>query len=61
MVSNEVGSGIVPTNPLARRYRELLGSVNSVWAEAADRALLVVAGRVLPLAPPDLLGKTEGG
>ena len=61
VVSNEVGSGIVPTNPLARRYRELLGRVNSVWAEAADRALLVVAGRVLPLGPPDLLGKTEGG
>jgi adenosyl cobinamide kinase/adenosyl cobinamide phosphate guanylyltransferase len=49
-VTNEVGSGIVPVNPLARRYRDLLGSVNALWAEAADTALLVIAGRVLILA-----------
>ena len=54
VVSNEVGSGIVPPNALARRYRDVLGRVNSLWAETADRALLVVAGRVLPLAPPGL-------
>jgi adenosyl cobinamide kinase/adenosyl cobinamide phosphate guanylyltransferase len=56
-VSNEVGSGIVPSAPLARRYRDLLGQVNAVWAAAADRALLLVAGRALPLADPlELLG-----
>jgi adenosyl cobinamide kinase/adenosyl cobinamide phosphate guanylyltransferase len=55
-VSNEVGSGIVPADPLARRYRDLLGQVNAVWAAAADRALLLVAGRAVALAdPPDLL------
>ena len=51
-VSNEVGSGIVPAEPLARRYRDLLGQVNAAWAAAADRALLLVAGRALPLADP---------
>jgi adenosyl cobinamide kinase/adenosyl cobinamide phosphate guanylyltransferase len=51
-VSNEVGSGIVPADPLARRYRDLLGQVNAAWAAAADRALLLVAGRGLPLADP---------
>jgi adenosylcobinamide kinase/adenosylcobinamide-phosphate guanylyltransferase len=51
-VSNEVGSGIVPAEPLARRYRDLLGQVNAVWAAAADRALLLVAGRALPLTDP---------
>jgi adenosylcobinamide kinase / adenosylcobinamide-phosphate guanylyltransferase len=51
-VSNEVGSGIVPAEPLARRYRDLLGQVNAVWAAAADRALLLVAGRGLPLTDP---------
>jgi len=51
-VSNEVGSGIVPAEPLARRYRDLLGQVNGVWAAAADRALLLVAGRALPLTDP---------
>jgi adenosylcobinamide kinase / adenosylcobinamide-phosphate guanylyltransferase len=51
-VSNEVGSGIVPADPLSRRYRDLLGQVNAVWAAAADRALLLVAGRALSLTDP---------
>ena len=51
-VSNEVGSGIVPADPLSRRYRDLLGQVNAVWAAAADHALLLVAGRAVPLADP---------
>jgi adenosylcobinamide kinase/adenosylcobinamide-phosphate guanylyltransferase len=49
-VSNEVGLGIVPATPLGRRYRDLLGRVNALWAAAAAEALLVVAGRILPLA-----------
>lgn len=53
VVTNEVGGGVIPANPLARRYADLLGRVNAVWAEHADRAYLVVAGRVLPLQPPD--------
>jgi adenosyl cobinamide kinase/adenosyl cobinamide phosphate guanylyltransferase len=48
-VSNEVGLGIVPATPLGRRYRDLLGSVNADWAAAADRTLLLVAGRALEL------------
>ena len=51
-VSNEVGSGIVPADPLARRYRDLLGQVNAAWAAAADQALLLVAGRAVALADP---------
>jgi adenosyl cobinamide kinase/adenosyl cobinamide phosphate guanylyltransferase len=51
-VSNEVGLGIVPVTPLGRRYRDVLGRVNATWAAAADRALLVVAGRVVELATP---------
>jgi adenosylcobinamide kinase / adenosylcobinamide-phosphate guanylyltransferase len=51
-VSNEVGSGIVPAAALARRYRDLLGQVNAGWAAAADRALLLVAGRAVPLLDP---------
>lgn len=52
VVSNEVGSGIVPANPMARRYRDLLGRVNMCFARRAARAWLVVAGRVLELADP---------
>jgi adenosyl cobinamide kinase/adenosyl cobinamide phosphate guanylyltransferase len=50
VVSNEVGMGIVPATPLGRRYRDVLGRVNGSFASAADRALLVVAGRTLELA-----------
>jgi adenosyl cobinamide kinase/adenosyl cobinamide phosphate guanylyltransferase len=48
-VSNEVGLGIVPATPLGRRYRDVLGRVNTSWADAAERAVLVVGGRVLEL------------
>jgi adenosylcobinamide kinase/adenosylcobinamide-phosphate guanylyltransferase len=48
-VSNEVGMGIVPLNALARSYRDVLGRVNAIWAEAAGDALFAVAGRVLRL------------
>jgi adenosyl cobinamide kinase/adenosyl cobinamide phosphate guanylyltransferase len=48
-VSNEVGMGIVPVSALGRRYRDVLGRVNASWVEAADRALLVVAGKAIPL------------
>jgi adenosylcobinamide kinase/adenosylcobinamide-phosphate guanylyltransferase len=49
VVSNEVGMGIVPERELGRRYRDLLGSVNVVFAEAAGRLLLVHAGRAVEL------------
>ena len=54
-VTNEVGAGIVPMHPLARRYRDLLGRVNAIWSVRASRAVLVVAGRVVPLADPSTL------
>jgi adenosyl cobinamide kinase/adenosyl cobinamide phosphate guanylyltransferase len=50
VVSNEVGLGIVPANELARLFRDTLGSVNEIFASAASRTLLMVAGRALPLA-----------
>ena len=52
VVGNEVGTGIVPGDPSSRRYRDLLGRVNAAWSRAADRAFLVVAGRVLALDDP---------
>jgi len=55
VVANEVGFGIVPGDGLSRRYRDLLGRVNQQWAAAADRALLLVAGRALRLRDPDEL------
>jgi adenosylcobinamide kinase/adenosylcobinamide-phosphate guanylyltransferase len=48
LVSNEVGSGIVPAFPAGRKYRDLLGEINQRVASAADNVLFMVAG--LPLA-----------
>jgi len=44
IVSNEVGSGIVPENKLARKFRDLAGIANQLIAEKSDEAYLVVAG-----------------
>lgn len=48
-VTNEVGSGIVPENALARLYRDLAGLVNQQLAAAADEAYLVVSGLAIDL------------
>jgi adenosylcobinamide kinase / adenosylcobinamide-phosphate guanylyltransferase len=49
VVSNEVGLGVVPETPLGRRYRDVLGRVNAIFAEVASEPLLVVAGRMVRL------------
>ena len=51
-VSNEVGMGLVPDNPMGREYRDILGRVNAIWAREASDAYLVVAGRTLRLEEP---------
>ena len=44
LVSNEVGSGVVPENRLARQFRDLVGFVNQAVAACADRVVWSVAG-----------------
>jgi adenosyl cobinamide kinase/adenosyl cobinamide phosphate guanylyltransferase len=44
LVSNEVGSGIVPDNAEARRFRDLQGRLNQRIAARANRVVLLVAG-----------------
>lgn len=47
MVTNELGSGIVPEQPLTRIFRDIAGRVNQFIAQRADEVHLVVCG--LPL------------
>lgn len=48
MVSNEVGSGIVPMHPVSRLFADEQGRLNQAIAAYAQRVTLVVAG--LPLS-----------
>jgi len=49
IVTEEAGLGVHPSTEVGGRFRDVLGLVNQAVAEVADRVLLVVAGRVLPL------------
>lgn len=44
VVSNDVGSGIVPGDPLSRRFRDLVGLANQAIAERANEVISMQAG-----------------
>ena len=43
-VTNEVGSGIVPADPITRQFRDTAGRVNQQVAAIVDRVILTVSG-----------------
>jgi len=49
LVSNEVGSGVVPSTSSGRMFRDLLGICNASVASACDEVYLVVAGLPMTL------------
>ena len=51
-VTNEVGAGIVPENPLARRFRDFSGWTNQRMAAACDTVIWMVAGIAVPVKSP---------
>jgi len=57
IVTNEVGAGIVPENPLARRFRESQGLLNRSLATKAELVINVVAG--LPMVLKGSLPKAK--
>ena len=44
MVTNEIGSGLVPQTAEARKFRDLAGELNQVVAQAASQVYLSVSG-----------------
>lgn len=49
LVTNEVGQGVIPAEPSARRFVDEMGRLNQRVAEACDDVLWVVAGRAVRL------------
>ncbi|MEZ5375642.1 MAG: bifunctional adenosylcobinamide kinase/adenosylcobinamide-phosphate guanylyltransferase [Acidimicrobiales bacterium] len=52
VISNEVGLGIVPGDPVSRAFRDVHGRVNQIIADCVEATYLVVAGRLLPTLDP---------
>jgi adenosylcobinamide kinase / adenosylcobinamide-phosphate guanylyltransferase len=62
LVSNEVGLGIVPDNPLARTFRDLAGSTHQRLAEICDDVYFIVAGLPMVLkGDPPVVDAPETG
>ena len=60
VVSEEVGLGVHPCTEAGRRFRDVLGELNSAVAEVAGEVLLVVAGRALRLEEPLAVSTVAG-
>ena len=46
-VLNEVGQGIIPENPLARKFLDFSGRISQKLGEACDEVVWVVAGNTI--------------
>jgi len=44
LITNEIGMGIVPENPMARAFRDIAGRVNQAIAAMSDEVWLLVSG-----------------
>jgi adenosylcobinamide kinase/adenosylcobinamide-phosphate guanylyltransferase len=58
VVTNEVGSGVVPETALGRRFRDVAGRANEVIARAADEVYFMVSGIPLRIKPRE---RTDDG
>jgi adenosylcobinamide kinase / adenosylcobinamide-phosphate guanylyltransferase len=61
VVTNEIGMGIVPMNPLARSFRDLAGHAHQRLAAAAAEIYLAVVGTVVRIRPGELEVAGIGG
>ena len=51
LVSNEVGTGIVPENEIARQFRDFAGFINQRMAKIADTVVMTIAGIDVQIKP----------
>ena len=51
IVTNEVGTGLVPANRMSRLYRDLLGKANQLLAQQVGEVYLMVAGLPVQIKP----------
>ena len=51
IVTNEIGTGLVPADRISRLYRDLLGKANQLLAQQLDEVLLMVAGLPVLIKP----------
>ena len=51
IVTNELGTGLVPPSKVARLYRDLLGKANQKLAEVSEEVYLLVAGIPVRIKP----------
>ncbi|MDP2791176.1 MAG: bifunctional adenosylcobinamide kinase/adenosylcobinamide-phosphate guanylyltransferase [Rectinemataceae bacterium] len=52
IVTNEIGMGFIPADPLSRRYGDALGRINARLAAACDQVILMVSGIALAIKAP---------
>lgn len=52
VVTNEVGSGIVPDNEMSRQFRDLAGHINQRFAVAFDEVVMLVSGLPVTVKQP---------
>lgn len=61
LVSNELGMGLVPMEPMGRAFRDLAGRVNQEVARRAQQVLFMVSGLPMTVkAPSDGMGVSDG-
>lgn len=51
MVTNEIGLGLVPADPVSRLYRDLLGKANQVLAADCEVVYCMISGLAVKIKP----------
>ena len=55
-VTNELGMGIVPENPMARAFRDIAGRVNQLVASQSDEVYFLVCGLPMTIKTDQVMG-----